>query len=52
MFSVSQALGYAPPLDVHNLRDDQTAIAIEDLNLHYKNVKALDGISMRIPKGR
>ncbi|CAM4321865.1 phosphate ABC transporter ATP-binding protein PstB [Vibrio astriarenae] len=52
MFSVSQALGYAPPLDVNNLRDDQTAIAIEDLNLHYKNVKALDGISMRIPKGQ
>lgn len=52
MFSVSQALGYAPPLDVHNLSDEQTAIAIEGLNLHYKNFKALDDISMRIPKGQ
>ncbi|MGL6261136.1 phosphate ABC transporter ATP-binding protein PstB [Vibrio sp. WXL103] len=52
MFSVSQALGYAPPLDVHNLSDEQTAITIEGLNLHYKNFKALDDISMRIPKGQ
>lgn len=51
MFSVDQTLGYPAPLDVNNLSDEQTAIAIEELNLFYKNSQALSDISMRIPKG-
>lgn len=52
MFSVNQALGYQAPLDVNNLSDEQTAIAIEELNLFYQNTQALSDISMRIPKGQ
>ncbi|WP_194436357.1 phosphate ABC transporter ATP-binding protein PstB [Vibrio fluminensis] len=52
MFSVNQALGYQAPLDVNNLSDEQTAIAIEGLNLFYQNSQALNDISMRIPKGQ
>ncbi|MDA0149114.1 phosphate ABC transporter ATP-binding protein PstB [Vibrio sp. LaRot3] len=52
MFSVNQALGYQAPLDVNNLSDEQTAIAIEGLNLFYQNTQALSDISMRIPKGQ
>ncbi|KGY12522.1 phosphate ABC transporter ATP-binding protein [Vibrio tubiashii] len=52
MFSVNQTLGYEPPLDVNNLSDEQTAIAIEGLNLYYQNSQALNDISMRIPKGQ
>jgi len=52
MFSVNQTLGYQAPLDVNNLSDEQTAIAIEGLNLYYQNSQALHDISMRIPKGQ
>ncbi|MGR5556974.1 phosphate ABC transporter ATP-binding protein PstB [Vibrio fortis] len=52
MFSINETLGYYAPLDVHNLTDEQTAISIEGLNLHYKESQALDDISMRIPKGQ
>ncbi|GAB2667169.1 phosphate ABC transporter ATP-binding protein PstB [Vibrio panuliri] len=52
MFSVNQTLGYPAPLDVNNLSDEQTAIAIEGLNLFYQNSQALSDISMRIPKGQ
>ncbi|MCL9782237.1 phosphate ABC transporter ATP-binding protein PstB [Vibrio sp. S4M6] len=52
MFSVNQALGYQAPLDVNNLRDEDTAIEIQDLNLHYRQAQALIDISMRIPKGQ
>ncbi len=52
MFSVNQTLGYEPPLDVNNLSDEQTAIAIEGLNLYYQSSQALNEISMRIPKGQ
>ncbi|GAK83984.1 phosphate transport ATP-binding protein PstB [Vibrio ponticus] len=52
MFSVNQTLGYQAPLDVNNLSDEQTAIAIEGLNLFYQNSQALSDISMRIPKGK
>ncbi len=52
MFSVDQTLGYPAPLDVNNLSDEQTAIAIEELNLFYQNAQALTDISMRIPKGQ
>ena len=52
MFSVNQTLGYQAPLDVNNLSEEQTAIAIEDLNLFYQNTQALSDISMRIPKGQ
>lgn len=53
MLSVNQALGYAPPLDVNNLSDAQTAISIENLSLHYEhNQSALVDITMRIPKGK
>ncbi|UGA55331.1 phosphate ABC transporter ATP-binding protein PstB [Vibrio sp. DW001] len=52
MFSVSSTLGYESPLDVQNLADKDTAIAIENLNLHYKNGQALTDVSMRIPKGK
>ena len=52
MFSVEQTLGYPTPLDVDNLSDEKTAIAIEGLNLHYQNAQALSDISMRIPKGQ
>ncbi|CAH0541071.1 phosphate ABC transporter ATP-binding protein PstB [Vibrio marisflavi] len=52
MFSVDQALGYQAPLDVNNLSDEETAIAIENLNLFYKKTQALTDISMRIPKGQ
>lgn len=52
MFSVNQTLGYETPLDVNNLSDEQTAIAIEDLNLYYGKMQALNDISMRIPKGQ
>ncbi|GLT19487.1 phosphate import ATP-binding protein PstB 1 [Vibrio zhanjiangensis] len=52
MFSVDQTLGYPVPLDVNNLTDEQTAIAIEKLNLFYHNTQSLMDISMRIPKGQ
>ncbi|MGF1739488.1 phosphate ABC transporter ATP-binding protein PstB [Vibrio profundum] len=52
MFSVNQALGYSSPIDVNKLTEDQTAIAIEDLNLFYHQTQALTNISMRIPKGQ
>lgn len=52
MFSANHALGYQAPLDVNNLSEADTAIAIEDLNLFYKNAQALTDISMRIPKGQ
>ncbi len=52
MFSVNQALGYRALLDVNQLSDAQTAIAIEHLNLFYQQSRALSDISMRIPKGR
>lgn len=52
MFSINETLGYQAPLDVNNLSDEQTAIAIEGLNLFYKDAQALDDISMRIPKGQ
>lgn len=52
MFSVEQTLGYQPPLDVHHLTDQQTAITIEELSLYYQQTRALNGISMRIPKGQ
>lgn len=52
MFSVDQTLAYKPPLDVNNLSDEQTAIAIEGLNLFYQSAQALTDISMRIPKGQ
>lgn len=52
MFSVSSTLGYEPPLDVHNLSIEDTAISIENLNLFYKNGCALTDISMKIPKGK
>ncbi len=52
MFSINQTLGYQAPLDVNNLSDQQTAIAIEDLNLFYKQTCALSHISMRSPKGQ
>jgi len=35
MFNFDNTLGYEPPLDVHNLTDEQTAISIENLNLFY-----------------
>jgi phosphate transport system ATP-binding protein len=37
---------------VNNLTDEQTAIAIEGLNLFYQNTQALSDVSMRIPKGQ
>ncbi|MGC9422774.1 MULTISPECIES: phosphate ABC transporter ATP-binding protein PstB [Vibrio] len=52
MFSATQTLGYQPPLDVNNLTDQQTAIAIEGLSLYYQQAQALNDISMRIPKGQ
>ncbi|WP_240207483.1 phosphate ABC transporter ATP-binding protein PstB [Vibrio sp. CyArs1] len=52
MFSINQTLGYPTPLDVNNLSDEQTAIAIENLNLFYRDKQALDDVSMRIPKGQ
>lgn len=52
MFSINQTLGYPTPLDVNNLSDEQTAIAIENLNLYYGDKQALDDVSMRIPKGK
>lgn len=52
MYSVSSTLGYEPPLDVWNLSDKDTAIAIDNLNLFYKTSQALVDISMRIPKGK
>ncbi len=52
MFSVNQALGYGALLDVNHLTDEQTAIAVEHLNLFYKSSRALTDISMRIPKGQ
>ncbi|WP_428772288.1 phosphate ABC transporter ATP-binding protein PstB [Vibrio sp.] len=52
MFTVDQALGYKPPLNVNNLSDAQTAISIEGLNLFYQQSQALKNISMRIPKGQ
>ncbi len=52
MFSVDTALGYEAPLDVNHLDDKETAISIENLNLHYKSGQALSDITMRIPKGK
>ncbi|MFH0256129.1 phosphate ABC transporter ATP-binding protein PstB [Vibrio rumoiensis] len=52
MFSIHSALGYAAPLDVHNLTEKQTSISIEDLNLFYHKNQALKDITMRIPKGQ
>ncbi len=51
MFNFDNTLGYEPPLDVHSLTDEQTAISIENLNLFYGQAQALHDISMRIPKG-
>ncbi|NLS14258.1 phosphate ABC transporter ATP-binding protein [Vibrio sp. SM6] len=52
MFSFDNSLSFPPLLDVHKLTDDQTAISIEGLSLHYGQLQALHDISMRIPKGR
>lgn len=37
-------------LDVHNLRDEDTAIAVNHLNLRFGQKHVLQNISMRIPK--
>lgn len=39
-------------LDLNNLREDQKALEIKDLNLYYGDKQALNGISMAIPKGQ
>ncbi|MCJ2378375.1 phosphate ABC transporter ATP-binding protein PstB [Vibrio sp. ZSDZ34] len=52
MFSINQTLGYPTPLDVNNLTKEQTAISIEGLNLFYQGKKALDDVSMKLPKGQ
>lgn len=39
-------------LDLANLTDEQTAFSIEDLDLFYGDKQALNGVSMRIPKGQ
>ncbi|WP_425428632.1 phosphate ABC transporter ATP-binding protein PstB [Brenneria roseae] len=41
-----------PPLDVHQLSDEQTALAVEHLNLYYGKKQALNDISLRIPKNQ
>lgn len=54
MISVSpNTLVDAPaPLDLENLTPEQTALEIKDLNLFYGDKQALNGISMKIPKGQ
>jgi phosphate transport system ATP-binding protein len=39
-------------LDLSNLSEEQTALEIRNLNLFYSEKKALDDISMAIPKGQ
>ncbi|QBY03466.1 phosphate ABC transporter ATP-binding protein [Thalassotalea sp. HSM 43] len=39
-------------VDINNLTPEQTALEIKNLNLHYGDKQALNGISMKIPKGQ
>jgi len=41
-----------PKTDLANLSDSETAFVIDDLNLFYGEKKALNNVSMRIPKGQ
>jgi phosphate ABC transporter ATP-binding protein, PhoT family (TC 3.A.1.7.1) len=52
MFSINPSIGVTPSLDLGNLPNEQTALAIRDLNLYYGATQALFDISMRIPKGK
>ncbi|KGJ92424.1 phosphate ABC transporter ATP-binding protein PstB [Thalassotalea sp. ND16A] len=39
-------------IDINNLTNEQVALEINNLNLHYGNKQALNNISMKIPKGQ
>ncbi len=39
-------------IDINALEQDQVALEIKNLNLHYGDKKALNNISMKIPKGQ
>ena len=48
----SPSIGLFEPVDLSSLPDEQTALSIEGLNLHYGKTQALYNINMRIPKGQ
>lgn len=50
MFNFDNTLGYEPPLDVHNLTDEQTAISIENLNLFYGQAQGIARYFDEYPK--
>ncbi|WP_305814239.1 phosphate ABC transporter ATP-binding protein PstB [Photobacterium leiognathi] len=52
MHSVTPSMGLFEPVDLSSLPDEQTALSIEGLNLHYGKTQALFDINMRIPKGQ
>ena len=52
MYSASPSIGLFEPVDLSSLPDEQTALSIEGLNLHYSKTQALYNINMRIPKGQ
>ncbi|MBE1277730.1 phosphate ABC transporter ATP-binding protein PstB [Enterovibrio baiacu] len=52
MISINANIGLPGPVDLSSLPDEQTALVIKHLNLHYGNTQALFDINMRIPKGK
>ncbi|MCC4800421.1 phosphate ABC transporter ATP-binding protein PstB [Enterovibrio norvegicus] len=52
MISINANIGLPGPVDLSSLPDEQTALVIKNLNLHYGNTQALFDINMRIPKGK
>ncbi|SKA58382.1 phosphate ABC transporter ATP-binding protein PstB [Enterovibrio nigricans] len=52
MISINANIGLPGPVDLSSLPDEQTALVIRNLNLHYGNTQALFDINMRIPKGK
>jgi phosphate transport system ATP-binding protein len=50
--STNKLAGAPAPLDLENLSPEQTALSINNLNLHYGDKQALNDISMKIPKGQ
>ena len=52
MFSTNSPIGLFEPVDLSALPEEQTALSIEGLDLHYGSHQALYDINMRIAKGQ
>lgn len=52
MFSINSTMGLFQPIDLASLPEEQTAMSIEGLDLHYGNHQALFNINMRVAKGQ